>query len=551
VGATLLVYWGALGGPFQYDDYLFLQSSRVTNPEGLFATFSPTQLRQLTYLTFHLNHRFGGADPAGYHLVNVLVHAFNVLLLGLCLHMFADRHRLPRWLPAAGAAIFALHPVQSEPVNYIYQRSTLLAATFVLLALALLLQSMQSRRRIPLFVLAAAAYALAIACKESAVVLPVVCAVYVWAFRNSGAAVIDEPRRRKAALALLLAATLPAGWALWNLYRAGEETVGLHRWARIPDYLMSQFQVFASYLRLIIWPSGLTIEHDFRPLAHTSLYGMACVALAALCVAALLWTRSRNPAAAFLGAAFLIFLAPTSTLIPSADLMFEHRLYLPMLAGSPLLAWAVLRAGACAAPNPRVRPAVQASLLLILVAAYGFLSLQRVHVWADDVRLWQEAVARAPESTRAHYNLGVALMDVDREKSRAAFLKALQFQPEHAAALYNLGWIEQAGGRLEPARRYYDTAIRADASFWKAHHSLANLAVLRGAFQEARIHYEAAIRLNPGYWPPYESLAAVLVRLGDTGSALEMLEKARQQDTLRLQADDLISRIRAAPPSKP
>jgi hypothetical protein len=77
LGVTLWVYWGALAAPFQFDDTLFLQSSRVTAPEGLLATFDPSQLRQFTYLTFHVNYRLAGDKSSSYHLVNLLLHGAN------------------------------------------------------------------------------------------------------------------------------------------------------------------------------------------------------------------------------------------------------------------------------------------------------------------------------------------------------------------------------------------------------------------------------------------------------------------------------------------
>jgi tetratricopeptide (TPR) repeat protein len=393
---------------------------------------------------------------------------------------------------------------------------------------------MESRRRALIIFAATFSYVLAIASKESAVILPVVCGAYGWAYAKDFRSFLNSCLRRwKAILPAILAVTAFAAWELWSIYRVGETTVGLHRWRQTFHYLLAQFQVFASYLRLILWPSGLTIEHDFQPSPPGSLYAVACMALLALAIALVVRMRRRNPEAALLGASFLIFLAPTSTLIPSADLMFEHRLYLPMIPGSALLGWALLALGRSLAVNKRTRIAVPASLVVALLTVYGVLSWRRVQVWADGIRLWEEAAAKAPASVRSHYNLGVALLPTDRERSRAAFVKTLQLRPAHAAALYNLGWIEQSGGRLDSARRYYLASLEADASFWKAHQNMANLAVLRGALAEARVHYEAVIRSNPDYPPAYESLAAILEQLGDRDAALAVRENLRLRGSLQ------------------
>ena len=124
--------------PFHFDDSLFLQSPQVTDPGDPWYMLRPSQSRPLTYLTFYANYRFGGVNPRGYHLVNWMIHLTNVALVYGFVLLLSWRFpgttagRLGRWLPLIAAGVFALHPVQSEAVNYVYQRSTLLATLFVL-----------------------------------------------------------------------------------------------------------------------------------------------------------------------------------------------------------------------------------------------------------------------------------------------------------------------------------------------------------------------------------------------------------------------------------
>jgi hypothetical protein len=186
-GMTWWVFHDALRDPFHFDDSLFLQSPQVTNPGDPLYLLKPAQTRQLTYLTFYWNYRLGGSNPAGYHLVNLLLHLLNTLGVYLFVWILIRtkddiKGTLPgNWLPLAAAAIFALHPLQSEPVNYVYQRSTLLAGLFALAAMCFYLRSETHGNRRLLRIGAGVCWILASASKESALVLPFVLATYLWA----------------------------------------------------------------------------------------------------------------------------------------------------------------------------------------------------------------------------------------------------------------------------------------------------------------------------------------------------------------------------------
>src|SRR5207247_3942257 len=115
-----------------------------------------------------------------------------------------------------------------------------------------------------------------------------------------------------------------------------------------------------------------------------------------------------------------------------------------------------------------------------LLAGCAALSRERTYVWGDAIRLWEEAVASAPRKARAHYNLGVACLGANRHKAREEFLKTIQLRPDHAPALYNLGWLEQSGGKRGSAVKYYRAAIQGDPAPMEAPHDLAHSYVPQG-----------------------------------------------------------------------
>src|SRR5262249_36016195 len=145
--------------PFHFDDVLITNDANVTNPARWAHFFNPFHLRQLTFFTFYLNYLVGGADPAGYHVVNVAIHIANAVLLFLLLRRLAGQ-----WPAAAAGALFLAHPIQTSAVLYVYERSTLLACLFSLLALTALADGRAA--------LAAALFVCAFEGKESAVAVP-------------------------------------------------------------------------------------------------------------------------------------------------------------------------------------------------------------------------------------------------------------------------------------------------------------------------------------------------------------------------------------------
>src|ERR1700680_2203062 len=123
IGAALAAFGASLGSGFHFDDYAIFSDPLLTAASGWRSLWSLTRTRPLTYLTFWLNYQVGGQDPLGYHCLNLLLHLGAVLLAFECL-----RRLLPERAALAAAAIFAIHPLQAESVDYVWGRSIVLAA---------------------------------------------------------------------------------------------------------------------------------------------------------------------------------------------------------------------------------------------------------------------------------------------------------------------------------------------------------------------------------------------------------------------------------------
>ena len=525
VFAGVLLFASSFNDPFHFDDVLITNDTNVANPALWFHFFNPLHLRQLTFFTFYLNHLAGGTDPSGYHIVNVLLQVANAVLLFLLLKRYVER-----WIAIAAASIFLVHPIQTSAVLYVYERSTLLACFFSLLGLIAI-----AERRVGWAVVS---FALAFEGKESAIAVPLALAVLPSPF-GRGRRVEDAPGEGLRSGQILqptpgaparwlsrrplpqgegfrtlfvVGAALLSAFALGILVRFNEQTVGIGAAAQTSPfrYLLIETRVVYTYLRLLVFPYPQSLEYDF----HES-GGILAAGGIVLMIAAGYWLyRNGNERLRVAGLcilAFFILLAPTSSVVPSADAAFEHRLYLPMLAFS-------LFAASLLASIPQ-RNLVAAAALIALAA----LTIGRERIWSSDIALWEDTVQKAPGKARVWFNLGGAYLNTDPDKARAAFLRALELQPHFTEALYDLGLIEQTKQNWNMALAYYDKAVAEQPTYWPAWNNMANTWFVMGQHDRALEGFEKTLRLNPDYWPAQYNLAIVHFMRGRYTDAVRKL----------------------------
>jgi tetratricopeptide (TPR) repeat protein len=471
IAAGLLLFGASFSHPFHFDDALITNDSNVTNPGQWAHFFNPLYLRQLTFFSFYLNHLAGGLNPAGFHLVNVALHIANAVLFYVLLRRFFEQ-----WIAIAAAAVFLVHPIQTEPVLYVYQRSILLACLFSLLGLIALVE------RRPGWALLA--FFLAFESKESALAVPLAVALL------SGTKQLISTRYVRW---VLLAVALLLGIAtLIVLAYVNERTVGIGAAERINPlrYQLTQTRVVFTYLRLLVFPYPQSLEYEFQNAGgFLTAAGMVLLIVGAWLLRRRIW--------GWCGLAFFILLAPTSSIIPSADAAFEHRLYLPMLAFALFVAWLISK-------TPK-RTWVAVSLLIILSVS----TLRREKVWSSDITLWEDTVQRAPGKARVWFNLGGAYLSANPDKAREAFLRTLELQPHFPEALYDLGVIEQGKKNWSSALSYYERALVQEPGYWPAANNMGNTLFAMGQLGRSLQFFEKTLSLNRHYWPAQYNIAIV------------------------------------------
>jgi tetratricopeptide (TPR) repeat protein len=523
--AGLLAYHNSFAGAFVFDDEAQIEHNEdLRRPWPLGGGGLPQ--RPLLVLSLAANRALGGLEPWGYHAVNLAVH----LLAGLTLYGLARRCLLlpalrPRygapapWLALAAALLWLAHPLQTQAVTYVVQRGEAMAGLLCLLTLYAVLRGAQAGRGKRWW------YAAAVLCcslgmlsKEVMVAAPLLTLLFD---RCLLAGSWREAFRRRWALHLALASSwlllLPSLALAFNPGGDGGEVAAhfldepgaiaglaegqvsagfgmshLGPW----EYARSQPGVILHYLRLAAWPDALCLDYGW-PVAR----GVGAVLLPALVVGGLLlatlWALWRRPGLGFLAAAFFLALAPTSSVLPIADLCVEHRMYLPL---APLALLAVLTGEAvCRLLPARTAAWVGAGLLVAAVLALGWRTVLRNDDYRDPVALWAATAVQRPTNPRAYFNLGNIL--AERGSPRDAerqYRKALEIKPRYAKALCGLGVCLATRGDATGAERHFRAAVAADPNLVEARNNLAAALARRKKYPEAEEHLLAALRLRPG-----------------------------------------------------
>lgn len=338
--AGFLAYWNSLSSPFIYDDELSIVQNRQIRKLWSASVLSPERElpvagRPLVNLSFAINYALGGLNVRGYHVGNVAVHllcgllVFGVLRRTLELPRLASRFASRSIVLAfAAALIWTLHPLNTEVVDYLTQRTESMMALFYLLTLYATGKAVGSPRPGRWHAVAITACALGMACKESMVTAPLMVVLYerIVVFESLKASFASRWRfyLGLAATWLVLAAVM---WSGPRIHSAGFSTD-----TDVWTYLLNQTVMITEYLRRTIWPRSLVLNYGWPravTLSQVLPYALWIVFLLAVTGVALV----RRPMLGFLGAWFFITLAPTSSVVPiGTEVGAERRMYLPLVA---------------------------------------------------------------------------------------------------------------------------------------------------------------------------------------------------------------------------
>ncbi|MGQ0577984.1 MAG: tetratricopeptide repeat protein [Betaproteobacteria bacterium] len=427
--AALAADFNALFGSFQFDDYNVIVHNPAVHSAAAWFESMPG-IRPLLKLSYTLNW-IANPSPFGFHLVNVAAHAANAALVYFL--FCALRDRLPasgaRWAPFLGALLFALHPLHTEAVTYVCGRSVSLMALFYLGGVLAYLRADASPAPGKLRVISAALFAAALLTKETAVTLPLallLCDAVDPHSRRLG----DMLRRQSAHWLVLIGAmvVMIASPTYRHLFEVSLST------RTLAENLLSQIDAIWYLGAQLLMPWRMNVDPDLAVAASWTPSLSLRAALLAIAVAAGFANLRRRPWLAIALLWFFIHLLPTNSVLPRLDLANDRQLYLASI-GVFLLAAVALQRLLERAPHRSMVNALAGIMLLGL----GYVTVQRNETYRSEVTFWEDAAAKSPGKARVFNNLGFVYQQAGRrEEAEQAYLRALELDPKHPRAYWNL-----------------------------------------------------------------------------------------------------------------
>ena len=512
-----------LWGGFVWDDHSCVTVDPVREVSGLWQIwFSPSDLKgeghywPLVYTTFWLEHKLWGFAPAGYHIVNVLLHAANTVLVW---------HLLRRWaVPGAWgvAAVFAVHPLHVESVAWVIERKDVLSGLFYLAA-ALAWTRFVEQPRPQRYAGALALYAAGLLSKSIAITLPAALLLGHW-WKQGRVTSTDWLR-----LVPFCAVGLAIAVGDLSFYRATDaKALGAL------DYSLTERTLIAAralwfYAGKLLWPSDLAVIYPLWTIRVADPLAWGYL-IAAGALAAALW-HFRRPLGRGPLAGALFFAVTLSPVLGFVNYGYMQYAFVAdrfqYLAGIGVMAVVI---GAVSAGVRRLPSGWQKGALggaAVILAVLGLLTWRQASIYRDDETFYRHIIALNPQARPAHLNLGSTLYKQARYEEALGIARiAVEQDPELAKAHANLGAILNGLGRAAEAEIHLRRAVALGPNYAKAHANLGVVLSALGRTEEAETRLRRAVALDPDYAKAHANLGVVLNGLGRAAEAETHLRRA-------------------------
>jgi tetratricopeptide (TPR) repeat protein len=542
IAATMIAYLPALKSGYIWDDDEYLTNNPVLlTPAGLraiwFTLGATPQYYPMVFTTFWVEHKLWGLNPAGFHTVNVLLHAFSAFLLWRIL----VRLKVPGAL--LGALIFALHPVQVESVAWITERKNILSGFFYFLAMRAYLKfdpidRPESRLgvHLPCYLLAFVFFAAALFSKTVTCSLPAAIFLVYW-WKRDKLRPIDS---------IGLVPMLMLGLVMARVTMTMEhEVVGTRD---IPLGLSAMGRVLLAgraiwfYLSKVIWPHPLIFFYEKWAVDTRDWVQYLCPA-AVLAVVTCLWLARRRIGKGPLVAAlfFIATLFPALGFVDVYPMRFswvaDHFQYLACIG--PIVGIAALFSRST---QRLPRAGIFASLALM--AVLGTLTWRQCGMYRDSLTLWTATVKKNPGSSFAQYNLGVLLRESNRSTEALQHIQAsLRAAPDLPEPHLELGYLAAQSSDLAGSIEHFREAIRLKPDYAEALNNLAVQLIVSGRKEEALSHLRQSVQYKPNYRDARNNLGRLLAEFGKVDEAREQFRAVLKKYPNDPQALDGLRRL--------
>lgn len=557
----IAVYLNSLSNGFVFDDYAVILENKYLKLPGInVASFfnhsyfkiagGEASYRPVATLSYYLIYAIAGLDPFFYHLLSVLLHLVNVVLIYLLVNLI----RQHRFTALIAGLLFACHPALTEVVDCIAYNEDLLAAAFFLVAFLLGLKSSTNglKSNSINYGLSLLFFLLGLLSKEMAITLPAIILLYDVSFRN-------DTGRKSFSLQWILTTIKARGvfyggylaislfylfirfFVLYDPQEAIKPFYGnlFERIIFLPDHIFS-------FIKLAFFPVNLTADYVFSYPPHffaaSNLSGFLFVTGLAV-GSVFIFKYSRGIFFAIWW--FFITLVPVYNIIPIYNPFAERFLYIPLIGFCLLVAMAFNTL-----MNQRLSETVPVKALssvaiIALLSFYATMAVSRNLDWKDSLTLWSKTVITSPNSSIAHGSLGRAYQDLGQlAEAIREYKKAIEIFPNDYKAYYNLGVLYDGQGALKEAVANYKRTIAINPAFINAHFNLGNIYHNQGLLEEAIHHYRKLTELDPTDYEARNNLGVAYARQGKLDQAIAQWENVLEMDPQNKSAAENISKAK-------
>ncbi|MBI5749426.1 MAG: tetratricopeptide repeat protein [Nitrospinae bacterium] len=587
----VIVYYNTITSPFNFDD----ESEIVDNKSIRSLSNIPNRLtnifsRPVLYATFTLNYYIGGFDPTGYHAVNIGLHvAVSILMYlimwnitthdgstelaevsrlttkfmyrnfnngiaspsarndtarkGVIARGVAPKQSNSYLLPFLSAALFAIHPINTESVTYIVSRSSVLSTFFYLLSFLMFIKAnkkrgkkqdarskMQEARKKKFFSVfclmsSVFCFVLAIGSKEDAVTLPAILLLYHFFFISKENGLKDYIKRY--GWVLLSLTLLAISYPLLRYIRLGIIGTSEAKDIFTPfTYFMTGIKaIIYYYMKLLLLPINLNVDPDIRPAQIPDFYVISALSLIIALLIVVL--RKKNKLLSFSLLWYFIALTPTSSIFPLNDAASEHRLYLPSVGFCIFIASCLFASSGVR--MQRLKPVI----LVFIIFIFSTLTIKRNFIWGDEAMVWRDSTRKSPNKPRPYYNMAVSYEKMGLpDKAIWGFkgtLEHLRFreQPHFWTESHiRLAGIYVKKGLYMNAIPLYDRVLKIYPEKPEALNGIGVVNLKMNNFEKAKNILEKVIKIKPEYAEAHNNLGTVYARMGMPNEALTSFKKA-------------------------
>lgn len=516
VTISVTLYANTLKNGFVYDDkYTIVDNILIKDISNLTALFDrngyfgrsrETTYRPIVTFTYFIDYAVFGLKPLGYHLTNILLHTVNGVLLYIFFTHFISRQvpggyqtistRLTKNLPLLVSLLFITNPALTEAINAISFREDLLVFLFYMSALNLYLLSKSKFAEInhssSLYLFYTASwlllYALALLSKEMALTLPLViyCFEYLY-YKDSkrNPTVFNLPNLGCIIITIIYA------YFYFYYFSSPKE---VHSW-RLIERLLTISWIALSYMKVVIFPVSLSVEHNIEPVRHFfSLSFIAPAGVMLLIMAYLIIYRNRL--ISFGIAFFLITLLPVYNIVPIMNPFAERYLYLPTSGFAFTVGLVICRIRWNL--TSKIKILTLAIIVFSIVSMNVASSIRRNGTWKSDYLLKKDIIRKMPKSSNAHAAVGYFYQEKGQlTEAIQEYQIALKLYPYDSNTHNNLGLIYAEQGRLIEAVQHFKITIKLEPNNAEGYNNLGLAYVGMNKFSESIQYYKEAIALEP------------------------------------------------------